>query len=117
MVCGWAISSPGTIAAPCIAAGLTTMRATGEIYVGSPSSRPSSTAAGTRMQRPSRIADGIMIANVLARNRWWIVVASLLGLMVGPSIHVFVFGVFVKPITEDLGLGRGLLSSAFLVSL
>ncbi len=52
------------------------------------------------------------IMNVF-RNRWWVVCASVLGLIVGSgSINVFAFGVFLKPISEDLGLGRGVISSA-----
>ena len=46
-------------------------------------------------------------------NRWWVVAATVLGLIVGAGpINVFTFGVFLKPITADLGVGRGLLSSA-----
>jgi MFS family permease len=45
-------------------------------------------------------------------NRWWVVVATVLGLIVGAGpINVFAFGVFIKPITHDLHIGRGLLSS------
>jgi MFS family permease len=45
-------------------------------------------------------------------NRWWVVVATVLGLIVGAGpINVFAFGVFIKPITADLHIGRGLLSS------
>jgi MFS family permease len=47
------------------------------------------------------------------RNRWWVVVASVSGLIVGAgSINVFAFGVFLKPISDELGLGRGVISSA-----
>jgi len=47
------------------------------------------------------------------RNRWWIVFASVLGLIVGAgSINVFGISVFMKPISDDLGLGRGIISSA-----
>lgn len=47
------------------------------------------------------------------RNRWWVVVASVLGLIVGTgSINVFAFGVFLKPISDDLGVGRGVISAA-----
>src|SRR5882762_4435450 len=50
---------------------------------------------------------------VMFRNRWWVVFASVLGLLVGAgSINVFAFGVFLKPVSEDLGLSRGVLSSA-----
>jgi MFS family permease len=41
------------------------------------------------------------------RNRWWVVAASVLGLIVGSgAINVFAFGVFLKPVTADLGIGR-----------
>jgi MFS family permease len=53
----------------------------------------------------------------LLQNRWWVVFASASGLLVGAgAINVFAFGVFLKPITEDLGLGRGLFSSAITLS-
>src|SRR6516225_8111669 len=46
-------------------------------------------------------------------NRWWIVFATICGLVVGAGpINVFTFGVFLKPITEDLGLSRGAFSAA-----
>jgi MFS family permease len=49
----------------------------------------------------------------LIRNRWWVVFATVCGLVVGAGpINVFTFGVFLKPITEDLGLSRGAFSSA-----
>jgi MFS family permease len=49
----------------------------------------------------------------LFRNRWWVVFATICGLLVGAGpINVFAFGVFLKPITEDLGLSRGALSTA-----
>jgi len=42
-----------------------------------------------------------------------VVAATVLGLIVGSgAINVFTFGVFLKPITTELGIGRGLLSSA-----
>jgi MFS family permease len=48
-----------------------------------------------------------------ARNRWWVVFATVCGLIVGAGpINVFAFGVFLKPITAELGVGRGLFSSA-----
>src|SRR6516164_4491575 len=47
------------------------------------------------------------------RNRWWVVFATICGLLVGAGpINVFTFGVFLKPITEDLGLSRGTFSAA-----
>lgn len=46
-------------------------------------------------------------------SRWWIVFASACGLLVGTgSIMIFSFGVFIKPVTEDLGISRGELSTA-----
>jgi MFS family permease len=46
-------------------------------------------------------------------NRWWVVAATVLGLIVGAGpISVFSFGVFLKPITAELGIGRGMFSSA-----
>ena len=51
------------------------------------------------------------------RNRWWIVVASILGLIVGAgSINIFAFGVFLKPVSDDLGISRGTLSAAVFLS-
>src|SRR5215467_4329547 len=46
-------------------------------------------------------------------SRWWIVFASACGLLVGTgSILIFSFGVFIKPVAEDLGISRGDLSTA-----
>src|SRR5258708_2697779 len=43
-------------------------------------------------------------------NRWWIVFATICGLIVGGgAINVFAFGVFLKPTTTELGLGGALL--------
>ncbi len=50
------------------------------------------------------------------RNRWWIVFASICGLLVGAGpVNVFAFAVFLKPVTESLGIGRGLFSSGLIV--
>ena len=39
------------------------------------------------------------------RNRWWVVLASVLGLIVGArSINVFAVGVFMKPVSDGLGV-------------
>jgi MFS family permease len=55
--------------------------------------------------------------HAIFRSRWWIVFASILGLIVGfGSIVVFAFSVFLKPISEDLGLSRSALSSAFTIA-
>ena len=46
-------------------------------------------------------------------NRWWIVAASMCGLLVGSgAINIFAFGVFLKPVTEDLHITRSFFSSA-----
>jgi len=50
-------------------------------------------------------------------NRWWVVFASCCGLFVGAGvINVFAMSVFIKPITLDLGVGRGLFGFAMTVS-
>jgi MFS family permease len=50
-------------------------------------------------------------------NRWWIVAACACGLLVGAgAVMVFTFGVFLKPVTEELGVSRGDLSGALGVS-
>jgi len=55
--------------------------------------------------------------NIVLRNRWWIVVASALALMAGQGpINVFAAGVFLKPVTQELGFGRGEFSSAIAIS-
>ncbi len=47
------------------------------------------------------------------QNRWWIVAASLCGMLVGSGpLHLFVFNIFMKPVSAELGLSRGTLSSA-----
>src|SRR5580765_5559840 len=46
-------------------------------------------------------------------NRWWIVFATVCGLIVGGgAINVFAFAVFLKPITAEFGIGRGMFSTA-----
>lgn len=50
-------------------------------------------------------------------SRWWIVAACACGLLVGAgAILVFTFGVFLKPVTEDLGISRGDLSAGLGIS-
>jgi MFS family permease len=50
-------------------------------------------------------------------NRWWIVFACASGLLVGAgSILIFTFGVFLKPVTSDLGITRGDLSAGLGIS-
>lgn len=48
------------------------------------------------------------------KNRWWIVVASAVAMIFSSgSIQLFSASLFIKPITADLGFGRGTLSTAF----
>lgn len=50
-------------------------------------------------------------------NRWWVVFASICGLLVGSgAINIFAFGVFLKPVTEDLHVGREFFSSGLLLT-
>src|SRR5215469_4759244 len=50
-------------------------------------------------------------------NRWWIVGASLIGMIVGPGTAViFVTNVFMLPVTSELGWTRGDFSSGLLAS-
>jgi MFS family permease len=50
------------------------------------------------------------------KSRWWVVVAGVLGMIVGQGpVAIFTFGVFLKPVTDDLGVSRGSLSSAITV--
>jgi MFS family permease len=50
-------------------------------------------------------------------NRWWIVFACACGLLVGAgSILIFSFGVFLKPVTAELGISRGDLSAGLGIS-
>lgn len=50
-------------------------------------------------------------------NRWWIVAASLIGMIVGPGTAViFVTNVFMLPVTSELGWTRGEFSSGLLAS-
>jgi MFS family permease len=51
------------------------------------------------------------------RNRWWVVVGSVIGLTVsaGP-VNNFTFGVFLRSVTEDLHIGRGTFASAMLAT-
>ena len=46
-------------------------------------------------------------------NRWWVVFASVLSLIVGSgAIMVFATGVYLKPLGQELNFGRGTFSSA-----
>jgi MFS family permease len=50
-------------------------------------------------------------------NRWWVVFGSFIGMMVNTGVIVlFTFGVFLKPISADLGWGRATLTSAMFLA-
>ena len=52
------------------------------------------------------------------RSRWWIVLASVLGLLVGNGpVMQFTFGTLLPSITRQFGWSRGLVSSAMVVGL
>jgi MFS family permease len=55
-----------------------------------------------------------MSGSGLFESRWWIVFAAFLGLTVsqGPIV-AYSFSVFLKPVTEDLGISRGTFSFAY----
>ncbi len=60
--------------------------------------------------------DGKNVMGVFT-SRWWIVAACACGLLVGAgAILIFTFGVFLKPVTEDLGISRGDLSGGLGIS-
>jgi MFS family permease len=60
---------------------------------------------------------GVIQSQALFQNRWWIVAASLIGMIVGPGTAViFVVNVFMVPVTTELGWSRGLFSSGLLAS-
>ncbi len=51
------------------------------------------------------------------QSRWWVVAASLIGMVVGPGTAViFTVNVFMVPVTTELGWSRGLFSSGLLAS-
>jgi MFS family permease len=50
-------------------------------------------------------------------NRWWVVFASMCGLLVGSgAVNVFALSVFLKPVTTELGVGRGYFGSGIFLS-
>jgi MFS family permease len=57
-----------------------------------------------------------MLTTGIFRNRWWMIFGSVLGLMVNTGvITVFTFAVFLKPITETLGIPRATIGAALIV--
>src|SRR5215471_16444997 len=53
----------------------------------------------------------------IRHNRWWIAIASGVALIVGQgAINVFAAGVFLKPVAQELGFGRGEISNAIAIS-
>ncbi len=47
------------------------------------------------------------------QNRWWVVLGAFLGLIVNQgAITFYAFAIFLKPVSDDLGVSRGTLSSA-----
>ena len=49
--------------------------------------------------------------------RWRMVVIAVLGLVCGPGpINIFAFGIFLKPVSEDLGVSRELLTLALVLT-
>lgn len=51
------------------------------------------------------------------RNRWWVVFASICGLLVGSgAVNVFAFSVFLKPVTQSLGVTREFFASGLLLT-
>lgn len=49
----------------------------------------------------------------LFQNRWWVVFGAFLALIVNQgAITFYAFAIFLKPVSEDLGVSRGTLSSA-----
>ena len=57
-----------------------------------------------------------MLTTGIFRNKWWMVIGAFLGLMLNTGVvSNFAFAVFIKPITEDLGITRATLTSALVV--
>src|ERR1043166_5391759 len=57
-----------------------------------------------------------MLTSGIFRSRWWMVAAAVVALTTNTGVvSNFAFAVFLKPITEDLGIGRATLGSALVV--
>jgi MFS family permease len=58
-----------------------------------------------------------MLSTGIFRSRWWMVAAAVLGLTLNTGVvQNFAFAVFIKPITEDLGISRATLMSGLVFS-
>lgn len=58
-----------------------------------------------------------MLSTGIFRSRWWMVFAAALALTTNTGVITnFSFAVFLKPITQDLGIGRATLGSALVVA-
>src|SRR6185437_14528481 len=60
-----------------------------------------------------------MLQTGIFKNRWWMVFGAVIALMMNTGVvSNFAFAVFIKPITEDLGIGRAtLLGATFIASI
>jgi len=60
-----------------------------------------------------------MLKTGIFASRWWMVAAAAVALMMNTGVvSNFAFAVFIKPITEDLGIGRAtLLGATFIASI
>ncbi len=59
----------------------------------------------------------VVQSRALFENRWWIVGASLIGMIVGPGTAViFTVNAFMVPVTTELHWSRGMFSSGLLAS-
>jgi MFS family permease len=53
-----------------------------------------------------------------SKSRWWIVFASVFGLLVGSGpVMQFTFGTFLGPVSREFGWSRGFVSSAIVIGL
>ena len=60
-----------------------------------------------------------MLQTGIFKSRWWMVFGAVIALMMNTGVvSNFAFAVFIKPITEDLGIGRStLLGATFIASI
>jgi MFS family permease len=66
---------------------------------------------------PAIVPDREDVMGGLFANRWLVVIASMFGLLVGSGpVLIFSFNVFLKPVSAELGITRGDLSSAVFIA-